>query len=107
MKIDEIESAIFFAAVKIRNANYTYANVNDKQFLDIRLFYNHDIRQLAILDPRAGEGNYYKPVTLVGAENIPQMHPISSSGWWNVLTETQSMPDKKSIRMPKEMKGTA
>lgn len=87
MRIDQIKSAMFFYAVKIRGINVNYLNVNEVRSKGIEMFYNHDVRQLAILDSRENAGERWEKVVMVGSENIPYMSPVSSNGWWDIQIE--------------------
>jgi hypothetical protein len=89
MKVDKIRSVRFFASVKVRGIEINYLNVDEIKNKGLDMFYNYDIRQLVIIDHRENPGEKWPKLTLVGAENVPQMSPYSETGWWDMIETRQ------------------
>jgi hypothetical protein len=83
MKIEKIKEVKFYIAIHL-NENTTY--LNEKQMIKagIEAHYNYDLRILVIQMRN-------RPAVLVPSDNIPQMIPYSSEGWWDMIPKEPSV----------------
>lgn len=91
----KVKAVRFFASVKIRGLERTYINTTSREFEGIELHFNHELRQLAVVDNKANpESNLFDKVIIVVSENIPQIFPLDEKGWWSEGEVRRGRPPK-------------